>query len=86
MLSDYSKFWALAGGVAGRFHLWRLDFTKTNELPRDFTPHGAAAVIRSIDGSRRFSVWDGLQLHGDIGERLGLKYTAASKKSRGFVW
>ena len=40
--------------------------------------HGAAAVIRAINEHFRFLVWDGYQLHSDIGERLGL----AKKRSQ----
>ena len=53
--------------------MWRLDFTKRNHIPSDFVPHGAAAVVRALDGRLRFPVWDGQQFHGDVGERLGLK-------------
>ena len=58
--------------MAGKFHHWRLDFNKQGQLPEDFTPHGAAAVVRARDGRLRLPIWDGYQLHGDVGERLGL--------------
>ena len=73
VLPDYYKFWALTSGIAEKFNFWRLDFSERNQLPEDNIPHGAAAVVRAADGRLRFPVWDGMQLHGDLGERLGLK-------------
>ncbi|KAM0794957.1 hypothetical protein BDR22DRAFT_921316 [Usnea florida] len=73
VLPDYYKFWALATGLAGKHALWRLDFNKRNQIPGDFVPHGAAAVVRGQDRGLRFPVWDRIQFHGDVGVRLGLK-------------
>ena len=56
-----------------RSDLYKEDFNKERCLARNFTPHGAAATTIGKDGLRHFLVWQGYQLHGDIGERLGLK-------------
>ncbi|KAM0804385.1 hypothetical protein BDR22DRAFT_818035 [Usnea florida] len=80
-LSDNSTLWAYGRikddgrvqrllGVALNLTSSRavlLDFNKTGQLPRDFTPHGAAALIRAANGELRFPVWDECQLHGGIG-------------------
>ena len=41
-------------------------------LAQNFTPHGAAAVVRDVSGQLRFPIWNGFQLHGDVGLRLKL--------------
>ena len=58
--------------VARRYDHWKLDFSKTALLAQNFTTHGAAAVVRDTEGKLRLPVWHGFQLHGDLGERLGL--------------
>ena len=51
---------------------WRLDYNKDGLLAKDFTPHGAAAVVRDKKGKIRFPVYQGWHLHEDVGERLKL--------------
>ena len=62
-----------------RSHPFKLDFNKEGNLTRSFLPHGTAATTRGEDGIRRFIVWNGHQLHGDVGERLGKKRKMDSK-------
>ena len=79
VLPDFWKFHVLRLGIAKRYDHWKLDFSKTGWLAQNFTPHGAAAVVRDKFGRLRFPVWHGWQLHGDLGARLGLthRHTAA---------
>ena len=80
--SDYFKIYVLTMGLAGKFHLWRLDFNKNGQLARNFAPDGAAAVVRDANGQLRFLVWDDYQLHGDIVEGLGLSKNRSLTTSR----
>ena len=73
ILPDYWKFQALRLQLARRNDFWKLDHSKDGWLAGNFTPQGAAAVVRDTYGQLRFPVWNGYQLHGDVGERLGLK-------------
>ena len=72
VLPDFWKFNVLKLGVAKRHDSWKLDFAKSGNLATNFLPHGAAAVVRDTNGILRFPVWGMYQLHGDLGERLGL--------------
>lgn len=72
MLPDYWKFHLLRLDVKKRGERWRLDFNKDGLLAGDFIPHGAAAVVKDKTGTLRFPVYQKWQLHGDLGERLGL--------------
>ena len=72
VLPDYYKHWALVLQVS-RSVSYRLDFNKEGSLASNFTPHGAAATVIDNTGTLRFVVWNRWQLHGDIGERLGLR-------------
>ena len=72
VLPDFWKHWALELGV-DRAEAYKLDFNARGNLAKDFTPHGAAATGRDSDGTRKFVIWNGFQLHGDVGERLKLR-------------
>ena len=68
--SQTQPFWSLPLLVPVMADVQEED--KDNFLAQDFTPHGAAAVVIDSKGRRRFPVWMGYQLHGDLGERLNL--------------
>ena len=74
VLPDFWKHWALELdiGRSNRGNLYKLDFNKEDALAENFTPHGAAATILGNDNKRRFVIWQGFQLYGDVEERLGL--------------
>ena len=78
VLPDFWKYWALRLKI-DLGDRWRLDFTADGTLAMNHTPHGAAATARDGSGIRRFVVWNGFQLHGDVGERLGLTRKMARK-------
>ena len=71
MLPDYWKYHILRLNIAKRFELWKLDFSKSGWLAQNYTPHGAPAVKRDKNGVLKFVVWNGFQMHGDLGARLG---------------
>lgn len=50
-----------------------LDLNSDGWFPQDFQSSGAAATRLDDKCIRRFLVWNGFQLHGDIGERLKYK-------------
>ncbi len=79
VLPDYWKFWAIQLKIDKRFTAWRLDFNAEGKLAQNFTPHGAPALM-THDGKRHFAVVDGFQLHGDVGERMGLAARLSSTK------
>ena len=79
VLPDYWKFWAIQLKIDKRFTAWRLDFNADGKLAQNFTPHGAPALM-THNGKRRFAVVDGFQLHGDVGERMGLAARLSSTK------
>ena len=72
VLPDFWKGWALRLGATKSNH-WRLDFNAEGTLAQNFTPHGAACTLTDDKGVRRFVIWNRFQLHGDVGERRGLK-------------
>ena len=85
VLPDFWKFHAMKLRVENRFEFWKLDFNSEEWLAQNFMPHGAPAVQKDNDGVRRFVVWNMYQLHGDLGERMGLTRkvsTIASKIMR----
>ena len=79
VVPDYWKFQILLNDVPNRFRKWRLDFNQANRTPKDSLPHGAASVMRDEGGMLRFTVWDRIQLHRDVGERLGLRRQYSKK-------
>ena len=78
MLLDFWKHWAQVLKVDRE--PFKLDLNKESNIATNFTCHGAAATVKGKDGRRRFAVWDGYELHGDVGERLGLKNRLTSKE------
>ena len=85
VLPDFWKFHVLRLGMAKRYDHWKLDFSKTGWLAQNFTPHGAAAVVRDKFGRLRFPVWHGWQLHGDLGARLGLSHRLTAAQFRALL-
>ena len=84
VLPDWWKFQVLQLQCDKRYTRWKLDFTREGWLARNFTPHGAAAVRKDSLGRLRFVIWNGYELHGDIGERLGLPKKVPVAQLRGF--
>ena len=73
VLPDFYKFWGMQLAMNQRSEFWKLDFNSEGWLARNFTPHGAPALKRDTDGSLQFIVSNGFQMHGGVGERLGLQ-------------
>ena len=73
VLSDFWVHHALRLEIENRADNWKLNFNSEGWLAGNFVPHGAAAVTKDDQGALRFVIWDGMQLHGDVGERLALK-------------
>ncbi|KAF6236190.1 hypothetical protein HO173_005819 [Letharia columbiana] len=59
-------------GIENRSEFWKLDLNSEGWLAGNFMPHGAPAVRKDKDGKRHFVIWNAYQLHGDVGERMGL--------------
>lgn len=58
--------------VNRRWVFCKLDFNSEGWLAGNFTPHKASVIAADDQGKRRLVVWNGYQLHEDVGERLGL--------------
>ena len=84
VLPDWWKFHVLQLQCDKRYTRWKLDFTREGWLARNFTPHGAAAVRKDSLGRLRFVIWNGYELHGVVGERLGLPRKVPLAQLRGF--
>ena len=78
VLPDFWAFHATRLLVETRPESWKLNFNSEGWLALNFVPHGMAAVARGTTGALRFIVWSGLQMHGDLGERLNLKKILSS--------
>ena len=72
VLPDFRKFHAMNLGIENRSEFWKLDLNSEGWLAGNFMPHGAPAVRKDKDGKRHFVIWNAYQLHGDVGERMGL--------------
>ena len=73
VLSDFWKHWILVLKADDWAEFLKLDFNAEGNLVLDFTPHDAAVTFKDQNETRRFVVWNGYQLYGDVGERRGLK-------------
>lgn len=69
-------------GIENRSEFWKLDLNSEGWLAGNFMPYGAPAVRKDKDGKRRFVIWNAYQLHGDVGERMGLtrRYPLLTKR------
>lgn len=72
VLPDFWKFHAMNLGIENRSEFWKLDLNSEGWLAGNFMPHGAPVVRKDKDDKRHFVIWNAYQLHGDVGERMGL--------------
>ncbi len=71
VLPDFWIFWAIHLNIPRRGGFYQLTLNSVGHVPTASVPTGAASTAANSEAVRRYRVYKGQQLHGDIEERIG---------------